>query len=182
MSSNLAGSAIRRQARTLGQLATLRGRLHSGIMIRLFRRRATESTAASSSVRPLAAIADFSGTSIREAMTTPAYAAVLAYFAEQRQALMSDHSRAVLFSLIRMHRPQVVAEIGTLYAGTTEIMARALWENGAGIVYTTDPFGAERCPEIIATWPAELREVTRFYPLSSMDFSSSWNARRSRST
>ena len=55
-------------------------------MIRLFRRRATESTAASPSVRPLAAIADFSGTSIREAMTTPAYAAVLAYFAEQRQA------------------------------------------------------------------------------------------------
>jgi predicted O-methyltransferase YrrM len=139
-------------------------------MIRLFRRRATESTAASSSVRPLAAIADFSGTSIREAMTTPAYAAVLAYFAEQRQALMSDHSRAVLFSLIRMHRPQVVAEIGTLYAGTTEIMARALWENGTGIVYTTDPFGAERCPGIIATWPTDLREITRFYPLSSMDF------------
>jgi hypothetical protein len=42
--------------------------------------------------------------------------------------------------------------------------------NGAGIIHTTDPFGAERCPEIIATWPAELREVTRFYPLSSMDF------------
>jgi len=103
-------------------------------------------------------------------MTTPAYAAVLAYFAEQRQALMSDHSRAVLFSLIRMHRPQVVAEIGTLYAGTTEIMARALWENGTGIVYTTDPFGAERCPGIIATWPTDLREITRFYPLSSMDF------------
>ncbi len=104
-------------------------------------------------------------------MATPAYAAVTAYFgAYPSLSLMSHHSRAVLFALIRMHRPQVVAEIGTLYAGTTEVMARALWENGEGVLHTTDPFGAERCPEIIATWPVELREVTRFYPLSSMDF------------
>jgi len=95
----------------------------------------------------------------------------LPYFANYpRQSLMSDHSRTVLFSLVQMHRPQVVVEIGTLYAGTTEVLARALWENGDGIIYTTDPFGAERCPDIIATWPVELREITRFYPLSSMDF------------
>jgi len=82
----------------------------------------------------------------------------LPYFANYpRQSLMSDHSRTVLFSLVQMHRPQVVVEIGTLYAGTTEVLARALWENGDGIIYTTDPFGAERCPDIIATWPVELR-------------------------
>ncbi len=103
--------------------------------------------------------------------STATYSDILPYFANYpRQSLMSDHSRTVLFSLVQMHRPQVVVEIGTLYAGTTEVLARALWENGDGIIYTTDPFGAERCPDIIATWPVELREITRFYPLSSMDF------------
>ena len=75
---------------------------------------------------------------------------------------MSGHSRAVLFSLIRMHRPQVVAEIGTLHAGATEIMARALWENGTGIVYTTDVTAAGSkvqgvpipdADNVIATYP-----------------------------
>jgi hypothetical protein len=57
-----------------------------------------------------------------------------------------------------------------LFAGTTEVIARALCENGAGVVHTCDPFGAERCPPIIAQWPAELRARARFYPLNSMDF------------
>ncbi len=108
---------------------------------------------------------------IADTLASPAYAKVLAYFTGYpSRSLMSDHSRAVLFSLIRMHRPKVVAEIGTLYAGTTEVMARALWENGQGIIHTADPFGAGRCPEIIAAWPGELQDVTRFYTLSSMDF------------
>jgi predicted O-methyltransferase YrrM len=150
-------------------LATVHDWRHHPTMIK--RQHTIEPTAASPDLRPLAAIGDFPRSSIKEAMATPAYAAAAAYFATYpRLSLMSHHARAVLFALIRMHRPQVVAEIGTLYAGTTEVLARALWENGEGILHTTDPFGAERCPEIIATWPAELRQITRFYPLSSMDF------------
>lgn len=86
------------------------------------------------------------------------------------RSLMSSQSRAVLYGLIRMMRPEAVAEIGTLFAGTTEVMARALWENGNGIVHTADPFGAERCPQAISEWPADLRRHARYYPLNSMAF------------
>jgi predicted O-methyltransferase YrrM len=68
-----------------------------------------------------------------------------------------------------MH-PKVVAEVGTMFAGTAEVMARALWDNGAGIVHTTDPLGGDRCPQIIASWPEELQQLARFYALNSMDF------------
>ena len=76
---------------------------------------------------------------------TAAYAKLQDYFKHNYppRALMSEESRAILFTLIRMLRPKVVVEIGTLFAGTTEVMARALWENGEGVIHTTDPFGAE---------------------------------------
>ena len=86
------------------------------------------------------------------------------------RSFMSNHSRATLFTLIRALRPKVVAEVGTLFAGTTEVMARALWENGEGIILTTDPLGGERCPAIIGSWPQELRDITHFHALTSMDF------------
>jgi predicted O-methyltransferase YrrM len=99
------------------------------------------------------------------------YADVHAYFRDYPpRSLMSDHSRAVLFSLIRILRPTYIAEIGTFHAGTTEAMARAAWENNWGIIYTADPFGAERCPAIIGQWPEDLRKYVSFHPLSSMDF------------
>ena len=100
-----------------------------------------------------------------------AYRDLFAFFdGWPEDSFMTIHSRCVLYTLIRMMRPKVVAEVGTLFAGTTQVLARALWENGVGEVHTTDPFGAERCPAIIAAWPPELRAVTRYYPLNSMDF------------
>ncbi len=106
-----------------------------------------------------------------ELTSSAAYSEILAYFSRYPlRSVMSDHSRAVLFTLIRMLRPKVVAEVGTMYAGTTEVMARALWENAEGVVYTTDPFGGDRCPAIIVRWPQELRDRTHFRPLNSMDF------------
>ena len=57
-----------------------------------------------------------------------------------------------------------------MFAGTAEVMARALWENGKGIVHTTDPLGGGRCPQVIASSPQELQRVTRFYALNSMDY------------
>ena len=55
-------------------------------------------------------------------LASPEYAEVRAYFSHYpARSLMSDHSRAVLYSLVRMMRPQLIAEIGTLHAGTTDI-------------------------------------------------------------
>lgn len=101
----------------------------------------------------------------------PVYRSLVPYFdGYPERSLMGPHSRAVLYSLARMLRPATVAEIGTLHAGTSEVLARALWENESGLLLTTDPFGADRCPTIIASWPAELQQITEFHPLNSMDF------------
>jgi predicted O-methyltransferase YrrM len=78
--------------------------------------------------------------------------------------------QAILYQLIRELRPKTVLEIGTFFAGTTHIIARALWAKGEGRVITIDPFGGERVPAIIARMPAEISERIDFYPLSSMDF------------
>jgi predicted O-methyltransferase YrrM len=124
-------------------------------------------------VRALAPIAAPTGhaADIAKVMSSPEYAKALAYFVNYPgRSLMSDHSRATLYSLVRMMRPQLVAEIGTLYGGTTEVLARALWENGGGVVHTADPYGGERCPAIIAQWPAVLQTHAKFHALSSMDF------------
>ena len=107
------------------------------------------------------------------------YADAFSYFRDYPpRSLMSDHSRAVLYCLIRILRPTYIAEIGTLYAGTTEAMARARWENNWGIIYTADPFGADRCPAIIGQWPKDLQNFVSFHPLSSMDFLSYLTQRR----
>jgi predicted O-methyltransferase YrrM len=135
--------------------------------------------APSDEVRPLSQLAHhriFSGLPItaetlQAFQATETYSNLSIYFNNYPpRSLMSDVSRVVLYSLIQMLRPQVVAEIGTLFAGTTEVLARALWESSGGVLHTTDPFGADRCPGIIATWPRELQEITRYYPLGSMEF------------
>ena len=124
-------------------------------------------------VRPLRAIAMPTGhvSDLAAVMACPEYERIRAYFSlYPGRSFMSDHSRAVLYSLVRMMRPQLVAEIGTLHAGTTEVFARALWENGGGVVHTADPYGGDRCPAIIAQWPAELQRHAQFHAKSSMDF------------
>jgi predicted O-methyltransferase YrrM len=135
--------------------------------------------APSDEVRPLSQLArgrllsglPITAEALQALEATETYSNLLTYFNNYpTRSLMSDVSRAVLYSLIQMLRPQAVAEIGTLFAGTTEVFARALWEIGSGILHTTDPFGADRCPGIIGSWPKELQEVTRYYPLGSMEF------------
>jgi predicted O-methyltransferase YrrM len=104
-------------------------------------------------------------------MSSDGYGRAFRYFSDYpARSFMSDHSRAVLYSLVRMMRPGLIAEIGTLHAGTTEVFARALHENGAGVVHTADPYGGERCPAIIAQWPLELQKHVQFHAKSSMDF------------
>jgi predicted O-methyltransferase YrrM len=83
------------------------------------------------------------------------------------RSLFADNGRALLHHLIVMLRPERLLEIGTMFAGTTEVLARATWEAGRGHVETLDPYGAERCPALIAEFPPELRERITFRPRSS---------------
>jgi predicted O-methyltransferase YrrM len=109
--------------------------------------------------------------SVTALMNSPACDDLCRHFQDYpSRSLMGDKSRAMLFALVRVLQPKVIAEVGTYYAGGAEVMARALWENGEGFLHTTDPFGAGRCPAIIANWPAELRNLVEFHPLNSMDF------------
>jgi hypothetical protein len=57
-----------------------------------------------------------------------------------------------------------------MYAGTTEVIARALHDNGLGVIHTVDPFGADRAPAVIASWPQPLRAITHFHAVNSMFF------------
>jgi predicted O-methyltransferase YrrM len=129
------------------------------------------SDAAVQLLRPLSPIlSNISGEITEESVA--ALAAKVEPFFEGYPAhsLMTPMSRAVLYSLIRLLRPRVSAEIGTFFAGTTEVMARAILENGHGDLHTTDPYGDERPDLIIDAWPKELRSFTSFYPLHSMVF------------
>jgi len=86
------------------------------------------------------------------------------------KSYMGPAMRATLYAMIRALRPQWAVEIGTLFAGTAEIIAGALAANGNGKLTTIDPFGAERVPDIIASWPQELQRATDFKPINSMQF------------
>ncbi|GEP54007.1 hypothetical protein RSO01_11730 [Reyranella soli] len=109
--------------------------------------------------------------SLTEVMASPIADELDAYFRDYPPtSLMGGRSRALLFALVRMQRPAVAAEVGTYNGGGAEVITRALWENGEGFLHTTDPFGADRCPEIFARWPGELRRLVEFHPLNSMDF------------
>jgi predicted O-methyltransferase YrrM len=130
-------------------------------------------------VRPLTKItgdADFAGASIDrkwigELLASQHFAAVAAAYRDYPpRSHVSSTERAFLFCLIRAMKPKHVAEIGTAFCGTSEIIARALWENGAGVLHTTDPFGADRCPLIIRQWPFPLQDIIQFRAKSSMDF------------
>jgi predicted O-methyltransferase YrrM len=141
-------------------------------MLSLFRRK--------SDVRPLENVTSQPVPATLEELPDSAfYAEAVAYFTDYpARSLMSDHSRATLYSIIKVRRPTYLAEIGTFRAGTTEVMARACWENNWGGIDTTDPFGGERCPQIIASWPKEISNYVRFHPLSAMELFANLDQRR----
>ena len=94
---------------------------------------------------------------------SPSFNRVVSYYRNYPEgSLQSNEARAFLHHLIVMQRPERVLEIGTWHAGTTETMARALWETGQGQIDTIDPFGGDRCPPIIASFPPELRNIVTF--------------------
>jgi predicted O-methyltransferase YrrM len=98
-----------------------------------------------------------------------ATAASLATEASKR-SLISAASSALIYALVRNVRPQHVVEIGTYNGGTSEVICRALHENGFGTLHTIGPFDAERVLPIFETWPNELLDHLRFYDMTSMEF------------
>ena len=96
---------------------------------------------------------------------------ILPYFSDYpKHSLMSGHSRSYLYSFVRALRPAAVLEIGSHFGGTAEVLARAVAENGQGVVFTIDPFGDTRVPSVIARWPQRLRCIVKFDAVNSMAF------------
>jgi predicted O-methyltransferase YrrM len=101
----------------------------------------------------------------------PAFAATTRWFAQEPgRSQLSPEAQALLFTLTRNLKPAHVFEIGTLLAGTSEAICRALQANGTGLLHTTDPFSLAAVPAILMKWPRELRRHVRFYHLDSMAF------------
>ncbi len=96
--------------------------------------------------------------------------AVLYKTAASRRALISAAATALIYTLVRNAKPQHVVEIGTYYGGTSEVICRALHENGSGVLHTVAPFEAERVIPIFDSWPRELRQHLEFYLMTSMEF------------
>jgi magnesium transporter len=74
---------------------------------------------------------------------------------EEGQTISQPLIVGLMSQLLSLSGTERVLEIGTWHAGTTETLARALWETKQGHIDTIDPFGGERCPPIIASFPPE---------------------------
>jgi predicted O-methyltransferase YrrM len=99
-----------------------------------------------------------------------ATAAAVADTAASKRSLISAVSGALIYTLVRNARPQHVVEIGTYNGGTSELICRALHQNGGGTLHTVGPFDRDRVMPIFRSWPRHLRERLRFYPMMSMEF------------
>jgi predicted O-methyltransferase YrrM len=115
---------------------------------------------------------ELSGKSLLELVLSDNAAPVRKYFEGYPSgSFMSDRCRVVLYELVRALNAKTVAEVGTLLAGTSEVLCRALYDNGGGMLFTTDPFGHHnKVTEIIDQWPAALSQLCIFSPKMSMDF------------
>jgi predicted O-methyltransferase YrrM len=110
-------------------------------------------------------------------MQTTEFELAVTFFADNPSAarsLVSPQSQAILYSMVRLLKPERVIEIGTFMAATTEAIARGLLANGSGTLDTIDPFGAKRVRSILAYWPQELRQTTVFRAVNSMQFFAEW--------
>ena len=77
--------------------------------------------------------------------------------------------QAIMYQLLLETESANILEIGTLFAGSTHVLARAAHAAGNGTVVTIDPFGGERVPAIVQEMPSELSRLVHFYPYNSME-------------
>ena len=90
---------------------------------------------------------------------------------QKNTALLTPASEvAYLAEVINQFRPKVVYEIGSFFCETTKVMAEAMAkETYGGTLHTTDPYGAERCPQIIEKLPEKIKSCIKYYPFCSME-------------
>ncbi|NQV61646.1 MAG: class I SAM-dependent methyltransferase [Alphaproteobacteria bacterium] len=102
----------------------------------------------------------------------PGFERAMAFFDDYPARGLSDtKSSAFMHCLVRALQPKLFVEIGTYYAGMTEVVARAMLTNGNnGLLLTIDPFGNHRVPGILKSWPHELSRLVSYMPLDSMGF------------
>ena len=102
----------------------------------------------------------------------PGFARALSFFHEYPvRALSVPKNRAFMHCLVAARKPDLFVEIGTYYAGMTEVVARAMQANGNnGQLLTIDPYGNDRVPGILEYWPSELSDMVSYLPLDSMGF------------
>ena len=103
----------------------------------------------------------------------PDFSQAMAFFEDYPvRALSVPQNRAFMHCLVRALQPGLFIEIGTYYAGMTEVIARAMLtnqNNGApGQLLTIDPYGNDRVPGILESWPSELSELVSYLPVDSM--------------
>jgi hypothetical protein len=86
------------------------------------------------------------------------------------RSLVSAHTQALLYTLVRNLKPDNIAEIGVYKAATSEALARALQANGRGTLHAVDPFNTEHIQAIFQQWPRELAAHLKFHPTNSVKF------------
>ena len=78
--------------------------------------------------------------------------------------------QAIMYQLLVETKSSSILEIGTLFGGSTHVLARAAHAMGNnGVVVTIDPFGGHRVPAILRELPGSLSELVHFFPYSSME-------------
>jgi len=128
-------------------------------------------------VRPLAPIAPYpadsqeiTNASMEEWLASKQFERVHSYFQSYpTNSLLFGYGREILYHLVRSTRAQHVVEIGTYFTGTSEVLARALWENGSGTLHTCDPYGGGYCPPLFHRLPEALLKHISFTPVFSME-------------
>jgi predicted O-methyltransferase YrrM len=78
--------------------------------------------------------------------------------------------KAIMIWLIKSIKARFVLEIGTYFAGTTFALATSVRSIGGGEVHTIDPYGTERAPECISSWPKSLSDLIVFSDKYSTEY------------
>ena len=90
-------------------------------------------------------------------------------FGPHSQGSPLPNVQSIMYQLLMETGSAHILEIGTLFAGSTHVLARAAHATGNGMVVTIDPFGQDRVPAILQEMPRELSNLVHFYPYNSME-------------
>jgi len=111
---------------------------------------------------------------IHEVIGSDTYQRLAAQYADYTKSMMGSSALAFLHAVIVKYRPKLLLEIGTYFAGGSEVLSNALVEAGGenGLLVTLDsnPGREQAVRDIIAAWPQANQERTTFIAKSSEEF------------